>query len=82
VIISSALQFSCGTEKTMELLCDVIILLCELIKSQDTKTDEVARMLNALKYCLQNLGVTIKVVFLKKKKQNSLSDIFLGNSTT
>jgi hypothetical protein len=66
----------------MELLCDVIILLCELIKSQDTKTDEVARMLNALKYCLQNLGVTIKVVFLKKKKQNSLSDIFLGNSTT
>jgi hypothetical protein len=76
VIISSALQYSCGTEKTMELLCDVIILLCELIKSQDTKTDEVARMLNALKYCLQNLGVTIKVVFLKKKKQNSLSDIF------
>jgi hypothetical protein len=60
VIISSALQYSCGTEKTMELLCDVIILLCELIKSQDTKTDEVARMLNALKYCLQNLGVTIK----------------------
>jgi hypothetical protein len=62
----------------MELLCDVIILLCELIKSQDTKTDEVARMLNALKYCLQNLGVIIKVVILKKKKKTEFveSDIF------
>ncbi|KAJ8985405.1 hypothetical protein NQ317_017031 [Molorchus minor] len=47
----------CGREKTMELLTDVMILLCQTV-SQNSTTNE---MFIPLKYCIQNFGTVIQV---------------------
>ncbi|XP_044257876.1 uncharacterized protein LOC123006969 [Tribolium madens] len=60
LLISRSLVDLCGIEKSVELLCDVIILLCEVTNSQKTKTEETKRMLSALKYYLQNIGLVVK----------------------
>ncbi|XP_063909170.1 uncharacterized protein LOC135126890 [Zophobas morio] len=72
VMLSTNLLNFCGTEKTSELLCDSMILICEVVKSQDTETEEVKRMFNALRYYLQNLGIVIKDCL--QPKVNSLKE--------
>ncbi|XP_015838450.1 uncharacterized protein LOC103315013 isoform X2 [Tribolium castaneum] len=60
MIISRSIIDLCGVEKSIELICDVTILLCEVKNSQKTETDETKCMLSALKYFLQNVGVVVK----------------------
>lgn len=57
-----------GNCKTLEFLCDSIILLCHVVNSQDGKNEEFSSMLSGLKYCLQNFGIVAKVTNVSTKK--------------
>lgn len=58
------ISFLCGSEKAMELVTDVMILLCKVVQTQDPDSNTGRQVMVALKYCLQQYGNALQVTSL------------------
>ncbi|XP_018564198.1 uncharacterized protein LOC108905698 isoform X2 [Anoplophora glabripennis] len=52
----------CGSEKAMELLTDVMILLCKVVETQAPDSNTGKQLIIALKYCLQLYGNALQSI--------------------